>query len=48
MSAGRKLQWQRILDQPLMLKASVDYEEASHGPIRHAALSADCNDFLHS
>lgn len=34
MNAGGKLQWQRIMDQPLKLKASVDYDEALHGDIR--------------
>ena len=36
-SAGGRLQWQRIVNQPLKLKASVDYNEACHGAIRQAA-----------
>ncbi len=33
-SSGGKLQWQRIINQPLKLKASVDYDEARHRVIR--------------
>lgn len=35
-TSGGKLQWQRIINQPLKLKASVDYDEARHRVIRQA------------
>ena len=38
--AGGKLSWQRIVDQPLKLKACVDYDETLHGVIRQATRTA--------